>query len=58
MIVLPEDTEIPAVPVNMGFDGSVKSRQKKINDPQRREETVKKVDYVWKGLYFASRTHT
>jgi len=36
LIVLPQDTEIPAVPVIMGFNGSGKSRRRS-RDP--REET-------------------
>jgi hypothetical protein len=55
--VLPQDTESPAVPVNMGFDGSVKSRRRS-RDPKRRDEK----DLPWyegrlcldKDLYFAS----
>jgi hypothetical protein len=39
LIVLPQDTEIPVVPVNMGFDGSVKSRRRS-RDPKRREESI------------------
>jgi hypothetical protein len=27
LILLPQDTEIPAVPVNMGFDGSVDTEE-------------------------------
>ncbi len=35
--VLPQDTVISVVPVNMGFDGSVKSRQRS-RDPKRRDK--------------------
>jgi hypothetical protein len=39
LIVLPQDTDIPTVSVNMGFDGSVKSRWRS-RDPKRRDERI------------------
>jgi hypothetical protein len=53
-IVLPQHTEISAVPVNMGFDGSVKSRRRS-RDPKRRDERIFQCDA--KSERLPSRAH-
>ncbi len=56
LIEIPQDTEIPAVPVNMGFDGSVKSRQK-IRDPREETKGSSRMQSVCmqEGLNFACK---
>jgi hypothetical protein len=64
-IVIPQHTEIPVVPVNMGFDGSVKSRQRS-RDPKRRDERIFQYyaygfdlsDRIWVCFYNDSRCDT
>jgi hypothetical protein len=53
-IVLPQHTEISVVPVNMGFDGSVKSRRRS-RDPKRRDERIFQCDS--KSERLPSRAH-
>jgi hypothetical protein len=41
MIVLPQDTDIPVVPVNMGFDGSGNPDRRRSRDPIEKRLTIK-----------------